>query len=151
MFSSRIASFIASATNVLGTPIGPGGQSDLSQLHDALRALEPVLDPATPLVVRSTLPPGSTRLAVEWSGAPTSRVFTNPEFLRQGTALADFRSPTRIVLGRFPDADPDCQARVEALFADTRPVKRCEFRLRVFFPMAARAWVIAPMPPITRP
>ena len=102
----------------VGTPIGPDGQSDLSQLHDALSALEPVLDPATPLVVRSTLPPGSTRLAVEWSGVPTSRVFTNPEFLRQGTALADFRSPTRIVLGRFPDADPDCQARVEALFAD---------------------------------
>jgi UDPglucose 6-dehydrogenase len=102
----------------VGTPIGPDGQSDLSQLHTALSALEPVLDPQAPLVIRSTLPPGSTRLAVEWSGVPTSRVFTNPEFLRQGTALADFRKPTRIVLGRFPDADPHGQARVEALFSD---------------------------------
>lgn len=100
----------------VGTPIGPNGQSDLSQLRNALSALHPILDARTPLVIRSTLPPGSTRLAVEWSGVPTARVFTNPEFLRQGTALADFRSPTRIVLGRFPDADLDCQARVEALF-----------------------------------
>jgi len=102
----------------VGTPIGPDGRSDLSQLRSALSALDPVLDDHTPLVIRSTLPPGSTRLVVEWSGVPTSRVFTNPEFLRQGTALADFRSPTRIILGRFPDADPDCQERVEALFSD---------------------------------
>jgi UDPglucose 6-dehydrogenase len=101
----------------VGTPIGADGRSDLSQLRSALSELHPVLDDGTPLVIRSTLPPGSTRLAVEWSGVPTSRVFTNPEFLRQGTALADFRSPTRIVLGCFPDADPDSQARVEALFS----------------------------------
>jgi UDPglucose 6-dehydrogenase len=101
----------------VGTPIGPDGRSDLSQLRSALGMLHPVLDDDAPLVIRSTLPPGSTRLAVEWSGVPTSRVFTNPEFLRQGTALADFRSPTRIILGRFPDADPNGQARVEALFS----------------------------------
>ena len=104
----------------VGTPIGPDGRSDLSQLHGALSTLDPVLDGRTPLVIRSTLPPGSTRLAVEWSGVPSSRVFTNPEFLRQGTALADFRSPTRIVIGRFPDADQDSQARVEALFSEIR-------------------------------
>jgi UDPglucose 6-dehydrogenase len=70
-----------------------------------------------PLVVRSTVPPGSTRLAVEWSGVPSSRVFTNPEFLRQGTALADFRKPSRIVIGRFADADPSALAIVESLYA----------------------------------
>ena len=101
----------------VGTPIGPDGRSDLSQLRSALSQLDPVLDDGAALVIRSTLPPGSTRLAVEWSGVPTSRVFTNPEFLRQGTALADFRSPTRIILGRFADADPDRQARVEALLS----------------------------------
>ena len=101
----------------VGTPIGADGRSDLSQLRSALTALVPVLGEGVPLVVRSTLPPGSTRLAVEWSGAPTSRVFTNPEFLRQGTAVTDFRTPTRIVIGRFPDADPAALARVEALFS----------------------------------
>jgi UDPglucose 6-dehydrogenase len=99
----------------VGTPIDAEGRSDLSQLRSALTSLAAVLPDGVPLVIRSTLPPGSTRLAVEWSGVPTSRVFTNPEFLRQGTAVADFRAPTRIVVGRFPDADPAALATVERL------------------------------------
>ncbi len=100
----------------VGTPIEADGRSDLSQLQAALRELGPVLGPDVPLVVRSTLPPGSTRLAVEWSGRSTSRTFTNPEFLRQGTALGDFRKPSRIVIGRFADADPAALAVVESLY-----------------------------------
>jgi UDPglucose 6-dehydrogenase len=99
----------------VGTPIDSAGRSDLSQLRSALASLASVLDGGVPLVIRSTLPPGSTRLAVEWSRVPTSRVFTNPEFLRQGTAVADFRAPTRIVIGRFPDADPAALELVERL------------------------------------
>ena len=57
------------------------------------------------LVIRSTLPVGGTRRSIEAAGLPTARVFTNPEFLRQGTAIEDFVHPTRIVIGRFPDAD----------------------------------------------
>lgn len=101
----------------VGTPIGADGRSDLSELRGALSGLVPYLGPAVPLVIRSTVPPGSTRLAVEWSGVPPRRVFTNPEFLRQGTALEDFRRPTRIVIGRFPDADPVALALVESLYA----------------------------------
>ena len=96
----------------VGTPIGSDGRSDLTQLRSALQALHEVLDSDAPLVVRSTLPPGSTQLAVEWADIPTARVLTNPEFLRQGTALEDFLHPTRIVIGHFPDADPATIARV---------------------------------------
>jgi UDPglucose 6-dehydrogenase len=100
----------------VGTPIGPDGRSHLDQLETALRTQAPKLRPGVPLVIRSTLPPGSTRLAVEWSGVPSSRVFTNPEFLRQGSALADFRRPSRIVIGRFADADPasSCRSRTRS-------------------------------------
>jgi UDPglucose 6-dehydrogenase len=101
----------------VGTPIGADGRSDLSELRTALSGLVPYLGPSVPLVIRSTVPPGSTRLAVEWSGVPPRRVFTNPEFLRQGTALDDFRRPSRIVIGRFPDADPVALALVESLYA----------------------------------
>ena len=101
----------------VGTPIGSDGRSDLSQLDSALRSLAPVLAAGTPLVVRSTLPPGATQLVAAWTGLPTSRILTNPEFLRQGTALHDFQHPTRIVLGTFPDADPATVERVAALFA----------------------------------
>jgi UDPglucose 6-dehydrogenase len=100
----------------VGTPIGSNGRSDLSQLRSALGALHGVLASDAPLVVRSTLPPGATRLAVDWAGIPTARVLTNPEFLRQGTALEDFLNPTRIVIGHFPDADPATIARVVSIY-----------------------------------
>ena len=101
----------------VGTPIGTNGRSDLSQLEAALRGLAPIMAMGTPLIVRSTLPPGSTQLLADWTALPTSRILTNPEFLRQGTALTDFLRPTRIVIGRFPDADPVALELVAALFA----------------------------------
>ncbi len=101
----------------VGTPIGPNGRSDLSQLESALHGLAPIMAKGTPLVVRSTLPPGSTQLVADWTGLSTSRILTNPEFLRQGTAMADFLRPTRIVIGRFPDADPAALDLVASLFA----------------------------------
>jgi UDPglucose 6-dehydrogenase len=101
----------------VGTPIGSDGRSDLSQLRSALAALHEVLASDAPLVVRSTLPPGATRLAVEWADIPTARVLSNPEFLRQGTALNDFLNPTRIVVGHFPDAEPATIQKVVSVYA----------------------------------
>jgi UDPglucose 6-dehydrogenase len=101
----------------VGTPIADDGASDLSQLDAALAALHLRIGRDTVLVIRSTLPVGGTRRALEAAGLPTSRVFTNPEFLRQGTAVADFAAPTRIVIGRFPDADPSALEAVTGLYA----------------------------------
>lgn len=100
----------------VGTPIGRDGRSDLSQLRGALEQLRPQLATGIPLVIRSTLPPGSTRQVVAWTGVPRGQVLANPEFLRQGTALEDFLNPTRIVIGRFPEADARTVALVEGLF-----------------------------------
>jgi UDPglucose 6-dehydrogenase len=101
----------------VGTPIGADGRSDLSQLRSALADLHEVFATDAPLIIRSTLPPGATKLAVQWSGVPAARVLTNPEFLRQGTALADFLKPTRVVIGHFPDAEPAVIQRVADLYA----------------------------------
>jgi UDPglucose 6-dehydrogenase len=66
------------------------------------------------IVVKSTLPLGTTaRLA---AAAGTSRVVCNPEFLRQGSAIADFVHPERIVLGG------DDPAAVEAVVELYRPI-----------------------------
>lgn len=100
----------------VGTPIGPDGQSDLGQLRTALADLAPVLGPQVPLVIRSTLPPGGTQLVIAWAGVPAAQVVTNPEFLRQGSALADFRQPSRIVVGRSPSAAPETFALVIDLY-----------------------------------
>ena len=101
----------------VGTPIADDGTSDLSQLDAALAGLRSRIGPDTVLVIRSTLPVGGSRRALDLAGLPTSRVFTNPEFLRQGTAVADFAEPTRIVIGRFADADPGALDAVVALYA----------------------------------
>ncbi|MGK2849934.1 MAG: UDP-glucose dehydrogenase family protein [Candidatus Limnocylindrales bacterium] len=100
----------------VGTPIGVDGRSDLSQLRSALQAISGRRGRPVPIVIRSTIPPGSTREAVAWATADTAHVLTNPEFLRQGTALADFGAPSRIVIGCFDDVDPAALETVRGLY-----------------------------------
>jgi UDPglucose 6-dehydrogenase len=100
----------------VGTPIGDDGKSDLSQLDAALASVVGLLGPESILVIRSTMPVGSTRPTVEAAGLTTARVFTNPEFLAQGTAVQDFSHPSRIVIGQFPDADPFALEAVVSLY-----------------------------------
>jgi UDPglucose 6-dehydrogenase len=99
----------------VGTPIGEAGDPDLSQLRSALDALRawPELD----VSVRSTLPPGtSARLPAMLDRTNGEHVSTNPEFLRQGSAMSDHRHPTRIVIGTYPETGDAHRAKVEALF-----------------------------------
>jgi nucleotide sugar dehydrogenase len=83
--------------------------SDVEALDAVGRALTGCLDDHI-LVVKTTLPIGATRrLAV-------GRVVCNPEFLRQGSAIADFLHPDRVVLG---GDDPDAVDAVADLY---RPI-----------------------------
>ena len=101
----------------VGTPIAEDGTPDESQLSTALESLRrhPNLD----VCVRSTLPPGtSVRLPRLLGRADGRAVSTNPEFLRQGSAMDDFARPTRIVLGRFPETGEDHLRKLQSLYAD---------------------------------
>ena len=100
----------------VATPIDSTGRSDLRQLRHALDSVRQAAGGGAALVVRSTVPPGSSRLVSEWSEVPTSRVLFNPEFLRQGSALRDFEQPTRIVVAHFPDVAPGLIDRVLSLY-----------------------------------
>jgi UDPglucose 6-dehydrogenase len=101
----------------VGTPVAENGRSDLRQLEGALTACRPLAQSGVPIVIRSTLPAGSSEQIVRWSGGDRSRIFTNPEFLRQGTALEDFLRPTRVVIGTFPAPDPAALKLVEEILA----------------------------------
>src|SRR5579859_3337471 len=88
----------------VGTPQGPGGEADLSFIHAATGALAPHLSAACLIVGKSTVPVGTARqvLSRVRAVAPAGRqvdLAWNPEFLREGHAVADSLSPDRIVLG----------------------------------------------------
>ena len=95
------------------SPPAVDGSADLSALVAAIDAIGPVLRPGAMVVNKSTLPVGSTRIVRELlaqAGAAGGRfaVACNPEFLREGSAVADFLRPSRIVVGcdRPEDAGP---------------------------------------------
>jgi UDPglucose 6-dehydrogenase len=87
----------------VGTPARRGdGHADLTFVFQAVRELAPLAKPGTVLVTKSTVPVGTgdkiaAILAEE--GAEGVSVASNPEFLREGAAIRDFKIPDRIVVG----------------------------------------------------
>lgn len=86
------------------TPQGDDGAADLSVVEVVVREIAPVLEPGAVVVNKSTMPVGSTRLVqriLGESGAVADEVgvASNPEFLREGTAVRDFLHPNRVVIG----------------------------------------------------
>lgn len=80
----------------LPTPQGNEGEADVSAIFLVADELAPVLPVGCLVVTKSTVPVG-TNLEV---GARTGRpVASNPEFLREGSAVTDFMKPDRIVIG----------------------------------------------------
>jgi UDPglucose 6-dehydrogenase len=116
--TGRLADAMDAADLVLvavGTPIGETGQSDLSQLRTVLDDLRAW--PQAHVCVRSTLPPGTSgRLPAMLGRSSGERISTNPEFLRQGSAMHDYQHPSRIVVGTYPETGADHLGRMEQLF-----------------------------------
>jgi UDPglucose 6-dehydrogenase len=81
------------------TPQGDDGSADLSYIEAVARQIGPHLAPGTVVVNKSTVPVGSSVQVGQWLGRSDVFVVSNPEFLRQGTALQDFLHPTRVVVG----------------------------------------------------
>ena len=81
------------------TPQGIDGRADLSHIEDVARVIGPVLPPESIVVNKSTVPVGSTRVVERVLGRSDVFVISNPEFLREGSAVHDFLHPDRIVIG----------------------------------------------------
>jgi UDPglucose 6-dehydrogenase len=88
----------------LPTPQGDDGSADLSYIEAVARQIGPHLAPGTVVVNKSTVPVGSSVQVGQWLGRTDVFVVSNPEFLRQGTALQDFLHPTRVVVGGDSEA-----------------------------------------------
>ena len=98
------------------TPELPDGSADLSYLRQAAQEIGPSLLPQAVVVNKSTVPVGATHLVEQTIGRDDIMVVSNPEFLREGTAVEDSLHPDRIVVGAD---DQQVAARVGALFATT--------------------------------
>ena len=96
----------------LPTPSLPDGSADTSFIESVIDELSGRLEPDAIVVLKSTVPVGSTRRfqARLAEGQPGVPVVSNPEFLREGNAVDDFLQPDRVVVG----ADDSAAARAVA-------------------------------------
>ncbi|MBI5134718.1 UDP-glucose/GDP-mannose dehydrogenase family protein [Candidatus Uhrbacteria bacterium] len=88
----------------VGTPPREDGSADLSQVFAVAETIAPLLADHTVVVNKSTVPVGTGEkveaiIQKRLSKQSTMSVASCPEFLREGTALADLRNPDRIVIG----------------------------------------------------
>ena len=98
------------------TPQGDDGRADMSFIQAVATEVGPHLEPESVVVNKSTVPVGSTKVVERSLGRPDVAVVSNPEFLREGSAVHDFLHPDRIVIG----ADDESTAiKVAGLFLRT--------------------------------
>ncbi len=106
-FTSDLAGAVKAADAVfiaVGTPSRRGdGHADLSFVYDAAREIARALDGFTVVITKSTVPVGTgdevERIIRETHPKAEFAVVSNPEFLREGAAIQDFKHPDRIVVG----------------------------------------------------
>ncbi len=99
------------------TPQSDDGSADLSYIRAAAAEIGPLLAPECIVVNKSTVPVGSARVVEEVLGRDDVSVVSNPEFLREGSAVHDSMNPDRIVIGSH---DQVAAARVAGLFSALR-------------------------------
>jgi UDPglucose 6-dehydrogenase len=81
------------------TPQGEDGSADLSYIQRAAEEIAAVLPFESIVVNKSTVPVGSTKVVERALKRPDVKVVSNPEFLREGSAVQDFLKPDRVVVG----------------------------------------------------
>jgi UDPglucose 6-dehydrogenase len=127
-FTTDLAAAVASAEAVfiaVGTPSRRGdGHADLSFVHGVAAQIAKALDGYTVVVTKSTVPVGTgndvEQIIRETRPNAEFDVVSNPEFLREGSAIEDFMRPDRVVIGTDSE---EAQVLMRALY---RPLSLIE-------------------------
>ena len=102
----------------VSTPEGEGGEADLSYVEAAATSIAGAMDGPLIVVNKSTVPPLTgdmvSSVLKKGNSKHAAAVVSNPEFLREGSAIQDFMHPDRVVVGSH---DSDAANKVAALYA----------------------------------
>jgi UDPglucose 6-dehydrogenase len=133
----------------VGTPPGADGSSDMRQVHAATASLARHTPVGAHLVVinKSTMPVGtgqwmqSTLNAHARHTSAHFSIVSNPEFLREGSAVSDFQQPDRIVLGGATSAALDRVAKLYHGLRPRPPIVRTDLRTAEMIKYASNAFL----------
>jgi UDPglucose 6-dehydrogenase len=149
-FSTELAASVKGARVVMiavGTPSRRGdGHADLTYVYAAAKGLAPYLTAGTVVVTKSTVPVGTgdeiERILRDARPGVALSVASNPEFLREGAAIEDFKHPNRIVIGVEDDHARDIMSDVyRPLFLNQAPLHITKRRAAELIKYAANAFL----------
>src|SRR3984893_6799331 len=131
----------------VGTPSRRGdGHADLSYVYTAAREIAAALDGFTVVVTKSTVPVGTgdevERIIRETRPDADVTVVSNPEFLREGAAIRDFKHPDRIVVGSEDERAREIMAELyRPLYLNAAPILYTDRRTAELIKYAANAFL----------
>ena len=149
-FTTSLGEGVAGADAVfiaVGTPSRRGdGHADLSYVHAAAKEIAASLTGDAVVVTKSTVPVGTgdevERIIAEAGCAHRVSVVSNPEFLREGAAIADFKRPDRIVIGAEDEFGRETMREVyRPLFLNQAPILFTGRRTSELIKYAANAFL----------
>ena len=149
-FTTDIAEAVKTADAIfiaVGTPSRRGdGHADLSYVFQAARDIGQALDHYAVIVTKSTVPVGTAdeveRIIGECRPAGEFAVVSNPEFLREGAAIEDFKRPDRIVIGTDDARAREVMTEVyRPLYLNQSPLLFTERRTSELIKYAANAFL----------
>lgn len=120
-FSTNLEQAIRSSRAIfiaVGTPPKPDGSADLSYVAEVARSIARYMEGPKLVITKSTVPIGTGRMIEEILAQTEHRhpasVVSNPEFLREGSAIEDFMRPDRVVVGA---SDEEAIALMREIYA----------------------------------
>ena len=131
----------------VGTPSRRGdGHADLTYVYDAAREIAHAIDGFTAVITKSTVPVGTgdevERVMRQTRADADFAVVSNPEFLREGAAIRDFKHPDRIVIGTQDERAKAVMAEIyRPLYLNRAPIMYTERRTAELIKYAANAFL----------
>jgi len=152
LFATKLGDAAKHADVILiavGTPSRRGdGHADLSHVYQAAREIAAAIDTYKIIVTKSTVPVGTgdevARIIAEARPGLEFSVVSNPEFLREGAAISDFKRPDRIVIGTKEQRARDIMTdlyrplylnQAPMLFTDRRTAELIKYAANAFLAM----------------